>query len=71
MLRSFIRSARAFLNDERGEFSVKGLAVTVGVIVVVGAVVVWLAAGGGMQGMIEELWTALGGWLDGTIGLGW
>jgi len=59
------------LSNERGEFSIKGLAITVGAIVVIGAVVVWLGAGGGMQDMIEQVWTSLGGWLDDTIGLGW
>jgi len=65
-----IRSARTFIPDERGEFSVKGLAITVGSIVVIGAVVVWLS-GGQMTNWIEDVWDALGGWLDTTIGLGW
>ena len=71
MTQALRRKSRSFLEDEQGEFSVKGLAITVGIIVVVGAVVVWLAQGKGMQDMIEQVWTALGGWLEETIGLGW
>lgn len=62
---------RTFIRDRRGEFSVKGLAFTVGTIVVVGAVVVWLAGGDGMKDMIVQVWDALGGWLGDTVGLGW
>ena len=71
MFRSFGQRPLAFLSDERGEFSVKGLAITVGVIMVIGAIVTWLAVDGGMKGMIEQVWDSLGGWLDETIGLGW
>ena len=70
MLRSVNQDIKRFMLDERGDFSIKGLAVTVGVIVVVGAVVVWLT-GGQMTGWIEDIWDSLGGWLDTTIGLGW
>jgi len=65
-----IDSARTFLGDDRAEFSVKGLAVTVGAIVVIGAVVIWLS-NGQMTDWIDEVWGALGGWLDESIGLGW
>jgi len=71
VLRSLIQNARMFICDERGDFSVKGLAITIGIIVAVGAVVTWLAGGGGLQAWIEDIWTALGGWLESTIGLGW
>jgi len=70
MLRSLDQRIKGFILDERGDFSIKGLAVTVGVIVVVGAVVVWLT-GGQMTNWIEDIWDSLGGWLDTTIGLGW
>jgi len=70
MINSAIRSIRAFLGDERGDFSIKGLAITVGAIVVIGAVVMWLSAGQ-MTSWIEDVWTALGGWLEESIGLGW
>ena len=70
MINSAIRSIRAFIDDERGDFSIKGLAITVGAIVVIGAVVMWLSAGQ-MTSWIGDVWTALGGWLDESIGLGW
>ena len=70
MLRSLDQRIKRFMLDERGDFSIKGLAITVGVIVVVGAVVVWLS-GGQMTNWIEDIWDSLGGWLDTTIGLGW
>ena len=71
MSKSLITNIRTFLGDERGDFSVKGIAITIGVIVVVGAVVLWLTGDGGIQSMIEDLWEALGGWMEETIGLGW
>ena len=57
--------------DESGAFSVKGLTITVAVIVVVGALVTWLAVDGGMRTLILEVWEALGGWLESQIGIGW
>jgi len=59
-----------FMADKRGEFSIKGLAITVGAIVVVGAVVMWLSDGQ-MTTWIDELWTTLGGWMTETFKLGW
>lgn len=72
MLRTLLENARMFFRDERGDFSVKGLAITIGIIVVVGAIVAWLATpGGGLQTWIENIWTSLGSWLETAIGFGW
>ena len=60
-----------FFNDERGGFGLKEIIFTVAIIVVVGAVVAWLAGGDGMQTMIEQVWGALGEWLDSEFGFGW
>ena len=70
MINSAIRSIRAFIGDERGDFSIKGLAITVGAVVVIGAVVMWLSEGQ-MTSWIEDVWDALGGWLQESMGLGW
>ena len=70
MLKPLIQSMRMFRADDRGEFSIKGLAITVGAIVVIGAVVVWLSEGQ-MTTWIGELWDTLGGWLNETFKLGW
>ena len=70
MFKPLIQSIRMFMADKRGEFSIKGLAITVGAIVVIGAVVMWLSEGQ-MTNWIEQLWSTMGGWLDETIGLGW
>lgn len=70
MLKPLIQSIRMFMADKRGEFSIKGLAITVGAIVVVGAVVMWLSDGQ-MTTWIDELWTTLGGWMTETFKLGW
>ena len=71
MKKSLIQRTHAILCSERGDFSVKGLAITVGAIVVIGAVVSWLAGGEGMQGMIQDVWTSLGEWMSSTFELGW
>ena len=71
MLKSLRQGLRELQMDERGAFSIKTLAIAVAVIVVIGAVVGWLGSGGGMQEMIEQVWEALGGWLEETIGIGW
>jgi len=69
--KSLIQRTHAILSNERGDFSVKGLAITVGAIVVIGAVVTWLKSDGGMQPMIEQVWTSLGEWMKLTFELGW
>ena len=71
MLRTLVQSARAFVGDERGELGVKGLAIMVGSIVVVGALVVWLGPGGGMQLFIEEVWNdGVWPWVQDVFGIG-
>ena len=61
--------ARAIVLDERGDFSVKGLAMTLGVIVVIGIIVAWLGTGGGLQEMIEEVWASVWGFIKSTFGI--
>ena len=58
------------LQDDRGDISVKGIAIAVASIVVIGAVVVFLT-GGFLTDSIQELWSSLGGWLEAQIGIGW
>lgn len=71
MLRLLAQKVRTFCDDKRGDFSIKGLVITVGVIVVVGAVVTWLATDGEILNFIGDVWDSLGGWLEAKIGLGW
>lgn len=69
------RKIGAFIKDERGDFGLKGLIITVAIIVVVGCVVLFLTGGddggGEMETWIKKIWTSLGTWLQSTIGLGW
>jgi hypothetical protein len=44
-----------FLSSERGDFSIKGIAIAVGCIVVVGVIVSWLA-GGQITEWIADVW---------------
>ena len=67
MFRSAVQSARIFIGDERGEFNIKGLAITVATIVVIGAVVTWLTEGNQMTTWITEVWGSLGVWLEDKI----
>jgi Flp pilus assembly pilin Flp len=69
------RKIHAFIKDERGDFGLKGLIITVAIIVVVGCVVLFLTgkngSGGQMETWIGEVWDSLGGWLTNKIGIGW
>ena len=58
-----IKKALFLKNSKRGEFSVKGLAITVGAIVVIGAVVAWLS-GNVLTGWIEDAWDTMWGWIQ-------
>ena len=58
-----IKKALFLKNSRRGEFSIKGLAITVGAIVVIGAVVAWLS-GGVLANWIEEVWGVMWGWIQ-------
>lgn len=48
------KKAKVFLKDERGEFGIKQIAVTVAVIVIIGFVIT--AVQGFMPGWIEDIW---------------
>ncbi|MCL2048461.1 MAG: hypothetical protein FWG87_07010 [Defluviitaleaceae bacterium] len=55
-----------FINDERGRFGVKELAITVGAIVVIGAIVTWLA-GGQLADWVTDVWDAVWTWIQDTF----
>ncbi|MCL2146649.1 MAG: hypothetical protein FWH52_02465 [Synergistaceae bacterium] len=57
---------KRFMNDEQGDFSVKGLAITVGAIVVIGAVVTWLS-NGQITVWISDVWDSVWGWIQDTF----
>ena len=61
-----MKRMRFFRNSKRGDVSVKGLAVTVGAIVVIGAIVTWLA-GGVLEDWIGEVWSQVWGWIQSTF----
>jgi uncharacterized membrane-anchored protein len=61
-----------FWNDERGELSVKGLALAVGAIIVIGAIVIWLAdpVDGpliGASGWISDVWDKVWKWVQDNL----
>ena len=58
--------SKSFFCDERGEVSVKGLAITVGAIVVIGAVVTWLS-GGQLTTWISDIWDSVWNWIQNTF----
>jgi len=60
-----------FVKDERGEFSVKGLALTIGAIVVIGFIVMWLASDSGpLQGWITSGWEdVIWPWIQSVFGM--
>ena len=66
MLQHLIQGVRKFKRDERGDFGIKGLAITVGAIVVIGAVVFWLA-NGEMIKIVETVWEQAWGWITGIF----
>jgi uncharacterized membrane-anchored protein len=57
---------KTFINDERGRFGVKELAITVGAIVVIGAIVTWLADGQ-LSDWIEDIWDIVWTWIQDTF----
>jgi len=57
-----------FARDEQGEFSIKGLAITIGAIVVIGAIVTWLSEGQ-LAEWIEQVWLAIWDWMQGLFGM--
>jgi len=67
---SIARKEKTFTDRERGEVTVKGLAITVGAIVVIGSVVMWLGSGGGMRMMIEQVWEGVWGWISQVFDIG-
>jgi len=51
------KEVRLFLSDERGDFSIKGLAITIGAIIVIGSIVLWLSGSSTpLTGWIEDVW---------------
>ncbi|MCL2633126.1 MAG: hypothetical protein FWD34_01280 [Oscillospiraceae bacterium] len=54
------------LLEKRGEFSVKGLAIMVGTIVVIGAVVT-IVVNGLLEGWIVQVWDTIWGWIESTF----
>ncbi|HHV29104.1 hypothetical protein [Acetivibrio mesophilus] len=52
------KSIKRFLKDERGEFGVKQIAITVAVIVVVGLILTILQ-GGLLEGIVNQVWDFL------------
>ncbi|MDR2711602.1 MAG: hypothetical protein LBB91_00625 [Clostridiales bacterium] len=64
------RKVQLFFNDQRGDVSVKGIAITVGAIVIIGFIALWLASDSGpLQGWIttggDEVWS----WIKDLFGV--
>ena len=58
-----MKRIKSFINSKRGEVDIKGLAMTVGIIVLIGAVVVYLK-NGPLNGWVEEVWTNVWNWIQ-------
>ena len=56
------------MKDERGEFSVKGLAITIGAIICIAAVVTWLSEGQ-LIIWVEQVWDAVWQWIQTTFNM--
>jgi hypothetical protein len=54
-----------WIRSRKGEFSVKGLALTVAAIVVIGFIMTWIMATGGG---FETVWGAVWGWIQSFMG---
>jgi len=61
-----IKKALFLKNSKRGEFSVKGLAITVGAVIVIGAVATYLSQGP-VAGWIEQAWDGLWSWIQSSF----
>ena len=56
------------VNDERGDFSVKSLAVTVAAIVVIGFVIMEFTTGGWLMEVVQQVWDGVWGWISDLMG---
>ena len=50
-----INKQQSFWKEERGDFGVKGIAITIAVIVLIGAIITIIQAN--LDGWIAEIWT--------------
>jgi hypothetical protein len=64
------KEANVLLNDERGSFGVKDIALTVGAIVVIAAAAMWLSGDEGMPVILQEIWDGLWGWIGNLFNTG-
>ena len=56
---------RLYLHDERGEFNVKGLAITIGAIIVIAAITTWLSGTDSpIFDWIQDVWKVVWAWIQ-------
>ena len=60
------RSKGSLLNNERGEFGIKQIAITVGVIVIIGFIVS-IITDSFLSGWIEQIWERFIGQIEGLM----
>ena len=65
MLKNLFKKASTFVKEERGDFSVKGIAITVAVIVIIGVAVGLIS--GFASGWISQIWDMLIGFIEDTL----
>jgi hypothetical protein len=58
-----MKNIKSFFGSKRGEVSVKGLAMTVGIIVLIGFIVVTLQQGL-LKTWVEDVWTTVWTWIQ-------
>ncbi|GGH10997.1 hypothetical protein [Paenibacillus segetis] len=62
------QKVKAFIKDESGDFSVKGIAVTIAVILIIGFAVTVITGGEFIKTAVEAVWNMLLGGLQNMFG---
>jgi large-conductance mechanosensitive channel len=65
MLKNLFKKANTFIKEEKGDFSVKGIAITVAVIVIIGVAVGLIR--GFASDWITQIWNMLIDFIDETL----
>jgi len=65
MLKNLVKKFKSFMKEEKGDFGVKGIAVTVAVIVVIGAVVAAVTTFA--NDWVTQIWNMFIGFIEDTL----
>lgn len=66
MLKTLMAKIKAFMKEEKGDFGVKEIAITVAIIIIIGAIVMFIT-GGFSDTVVQDVWDMLIGYIQNEI----